>query len=339
MYSIVYSSVLLIVGSGLVWIGSEWLEDSSLNLSNYYDLPSIVRGSLVTAFGSSFPELLGILLATLLHSSLELGIGIILGSAIFNLIVIPSLSALSSDGLKFGSGSKIDKEILIYLIVLVLVFALFTSSYFISSPSSGNFESKLSVPVAIGLLVFYGFYFAYQWKIGREAETQYDSDKVQSTAKYWIQILISLFLVGVGVEFLIYSVLEFSGVVGIPELFGGIIVIAACSSLPDTLVSIKQAGTERDSTSLANVIGSNIFDLLVVLSLGVIVSGGTKIDISVFIPLTLYLIVSSSILLIMIKRNNTLSKKESYILLLDYFVFFIWILLESTGYLNLIGLR
>jgi cation:H+ antiporter len=91
---------LVVVSTAVIWKGSGLLEGAAERLSKHYGLPVAVHGAIVIAVGSSFPELSSIVISTVVHGEFSLGVGAIVGSAIFNLLVIPALSALFSDRLR-----------------------------------------------------------------------------------------------------------------------------------------------------------------------------------------------------------------------------------------------
>jgi len=76
---------VIAAATGVVWTGSDWLESSSVSLAAHYRLPPVVQGGVIAAVGSSFPELSSTVLATLVGGELEVGVGVIVGSAIFNI--------------------------------------------------------------------------------------------------------------------------------------------------------------------------------------------------------------------------------------------------------------
>lgn len=323
---------LVIVGTVLIYFGSEWLEKSSAKISANYDVPSVVRGSIITAFGSSFPELSSVVIASLIHGEFELGMSIVIGSAIFNIVFIPALTGLKADKLELG-GVRVRNEIIIYFFVVLSVAVFFVSALFIfddpESISDLDSEVYLSPYIALVLLLMYGLYVLYQWRVSRSMDTE--DVKVENMKKQWLLLISSLVLIAVGVEATVRSVIQLGDIFNTPSLLWGVVVVAASSSLPDALVSIKQAGRDEDSASFANVAGSNTFDLLVVLSAGVIISGGTMINLGSTLPLMFVLAISSLLILLIIQNGGVISTIESYILLLYYLLFCLWILLEAIG--------
>lgn len=327
---------LLVVGTTLVWIGSVWLDSSSIRISNYYNVPDVVRGSIITAFGSSFPELSSVVVATVIHGELELGIGIVIGSAIFNVLVIPGLSGIRSGGMSID-GDIVSKEIGIYAMVVLLLWGFFVASNYITNNGLElSKETILNPYLATVLLLLYCIYVFYQWKLSKNISKNGKESNIEDIRTDWIKISVSLVLIGLGVEALVRSVIEIGNLLNTPSFFWGLIIVAGSSSLPDAFVSVKQAGDKNYSTSITNVIGSNIFDLLVVLSVGVVLSTGVSIDINSIIPLLIFLF-ATNIMMYLFSRRGKISRINSYTMILGYIVFVIWIILEAFGYISLLN--
>lgn len=329
-------ALLLIIGTALVWVGSEWLESASVGISDYYDVPTIVRGSVITAFGSSFPEFSSIVVATLIHGELELGISIVIGSAIFNVLVIPGLAGVKSDGLNLKR-KMVSREVGLYSAVVVLViFFFYISNYIVNKGLNLNSETVLSSEISVVLVGSYGLYILYQWRTSKNIESEKVVDESFNIYKSWVKILLSLVLIGVGVEALVRAVIDLGTILDTPSFFWGLIIVAGSSSLPDAFVSIKQADNENHSASIANVMGSNIFDLLVVLGTGVLLSGAVTVNLLTITPILAFLLFSTLVVLVFIRTGDKVSKNESYALLVLYVFFILWMLMEAFGYIGLI---
>ncbi len=115
---------LVVVSVLVIWKGSEYFERSAERLSKHYGLPVAVHGAIVVAVGSSFPELSSVVISTVLHGDFSLGVGAIVGSAIFNLLVIPALSALFSEELE-ATRSLVHKDAQFYIISVLVLFIVF----------------------------------------------------------------------------------------------------------------------------------------------------------------------------------------------------------------------
>jgi cation:H+ antiporter len=148
--------LLLAVGAtAVIWKGSELLERSAERLTKHYGLPVAVHGAVV-AIGSSFPELSSVVISTLLHGEFGLGVGAIVGSAIFNLLVIPALSALASETLE-ATRDIVHKDAQFYIIsvlVLFITFALWATYV----PGGTNSAAILTPALVVMPLATYGIY-------------------------------------------------------------------------------------------------------------------------------------------------------------------------------------
>jgi cation:H+ antiporter len=109
-------TLVAILGTALIWKGSGLLEAASERLSIHYGLPDIVQGALIVAIGSSFPELSTVVLSTIVHGEFELGVAAIVGSALFNILVIPALSGLAGKHQLVANRDLVYKESQFYLI-------------------------------------------------------------------------------------------------------------------------------------------------------------------------------------------------------------------------------
>jgi len=130
-------------------------------------LPDVVRGALITAIGSSFPELSAATLSTIIHGEFELGVAAIVGSAIFNIMVIPSLSSLFMDSPMDVNRAVVYKEAQFYIIAVATLLLTFSFAviYFPVSGMTGVSSGKMNRLLAILPLLLYGLYVFIQYQI------------------------------------------------------------------------------------------------------------------------------------------------------------------------------
>ncbi|BES70361.1 sodium:calcium antiporter [Marinobacter nanhaiticus D15-8W] len=324
-------SVVALIGTAIIWKGSGLLESSSARLSAYYSLPEIVQGAIVVAVGSSFPELSTTVISTLVHGEFELGVAAIVGSALFNILIIPAAAGLSTRKQLRASRDLVYKEAQFYMIavaVLTLTFS-FAAIYFpVENEHAivGEINRWLAL-MPIGLYLLYIF-VQYQ-------DTLDQGEKVDTTGisapKEWGKLGLSLIVIVVGVEGLVRAAINFGEIFSTPSFLWGITVVAAGTSIPDAFVSVRAARDGRGVTSIANVLGSNTFDLLVCIPVGVLIAGTTVINFSVAAPMMAVLTAATILLFLLMRTNMVLSRTESVALLVFYLVFVVWISAESFG--------
>ncbi len=328
-----------IAGTGLIWVGSGRLESSSRRLAAYYGLPEIVQGALVAAVGSSFPELSTTVISTLVHGEFELGVAAIVGSALFNILVIPGISGLAAAEKMKTNRDLIYKEAQFYMIavaVLTLTFA-FAAIYnpVDTSASPGGIQGELTRWLALMPVGLYLLYVFLQYQDVRDADTPDVSDNLKPTRE-WAQLALGLILIVAGVEALIRAALAYGEILDTPTFLWGLIVVAAGTSLPDAFVSVKAARGGRSLASIANVLGSNTFDLLVCIPAGVLIAGSAVINFSLAAPLMGLLTAATILLFLLMRIDMRLSRFESSALLVTYALFVALMVVESFGWLDVI---
>jgi cation:H+ antiporter len=326
--------VLAVVGTAIIWKASGLLERAAERLSVYYGLPAVVQGAIVVAVGSSFPELSSAVISTWVHGEFDLGVSAIVGSAVFNLLVIPALSGIFADGVD-ADRTLVYKEAQFYMIsvsVLVITFALAV----IYNPVEGTrLGGSVTRPLALIPVAFYAVYVFTQYQDTMDSDLAEETTDV-NPLKEWALLAVSLVLIAGAVEGLVHAALGFGEVFDTPNFIWGLTVIAAGTSLPDTLVSVRAAKDDEGVTSLANVLGSNVFDLLVAVPAGVLVAGTAAIDFAVAVPLMGFLTVATVVVFGFLRTELALSTTEAYALLAFYCLFLVWMVLETMDVTHLV---
>jgi cation:H+ antiporter len=327
---------VVVVTAVIIWFGSAWLESSAERLSAYYGLPAVVQGSVVVAVGSSFPELTSVVV-TALGDSFGLGVGAIVGSAIFNVLVIPALSGIATKGPLDANRTIVYKEAQFYMLAvsaLVITFA-FAVIYF---PVEGApaLDGNITRPLALIPVLLYGLYLFIQWQDVGDHESD-DSGGEVNVLREWGRLAAGLLVILVAVESLVGAVKGLNATLGIPEFLAGATILAAATSLPDALVSVRAARDARGITSLGNVLGSNTFDLLVAIPVGVLIAGSAPVSFTTAVPMMGVLTLATVLLFGMLRTDLSLTTVESYALLGAYLLFVAWVVAETVGATALLG--
>ena len=325
---------VVLAAAGLIWVGSGWLEGAAERLSAHYGLPAVVQGSIVVAVGSSVPELASVVL-TALAGAFEMGVGAIVGSAIFNVLVIPAVAGILTDDPLDVNRTVVYKEAQFYMLavsVLLITFALGV----IYHPVAGDpLVGAVTRPLALILVGLYGLYVFIQWQDVGDHEADDAPDGV-AVGREWAKLAAGLLLVVVAVESLVGAIEGLNAAFGIPEFFAGATVLAAATSLPDALISVRAARGGRAVTSLGNVLGSNTFDLLVAIPVGVLIVGSAPVSFAVAAPMMGVLTLATVLLFTLLRTDLVLTDAESYALLAAYLAFVAWIAGETVGAVDLV---
>jgi cation:H+ antiporter len=321
---------LAVVSTAVIWKGSDWLERSAERLSKYYGLPMAVHGAVVVAVGSSFPELSSVVVSTLLHGEFSLGLGAIVGSAIFNILVIPALAAFASESLE-STRDIVHKDAQFYIISILVLFLTFAlgATYV---PGGTNTAAILTPTLVLFPLFTYGVYVFLHHQ---DTQDHVPRERVDvNPSREWFWLVMSLLVITVGVEGIVSASLTLGEILDTPPFFWGLTVIALVTSLPDAFVSINAARRDEDVTSLTNVLGSNTFNLLVAIPVGVLIAGETTIDFVLAIPLFGFLGFATLVFIVFTRTELELSNREAAGFMVLYLGFLVWMALETFGVLN-----
>ncbi|WP_066418534.1 sodium:calcium antiporter [Halorubrum aethiopicum] len=339
--------LVVVAASGAIWVGSGWLEQAAEGLSTHYGLPPVVQGTVVVAIGSSFPELASVVV-TALAGVFDMGVGAIVGSAIFNVLVVPALSGLATDDDLDSSRTIVYKEAQFYMLavsVLVITFALAviyepialatgdaggTADTVAAAGTAGaSLTGSITRPLAVVPLFVYGLYIFIQWQDTGDYEAETGADV--AVLREWGRLAAGLLVILASVEALVSAIESLGHAFGIPEFLAGMTIVAAATSLPDTLVSVRSARDDNSATSLGNVLGSNTFDLLVVIPVGVLIVGAVPVNFSTAVPMFAVLTLATVLLFGILRTDLALTTLESYALLVAYLLFIAWVVAETAG--------
>ncbi|RBI64605.1 sodium:calcium antiporter [halophilic archaeon] len=327
MSSLLVPFVVALISTGVIWKASELLERSAERLSKHYRLPVAVHGAVVVAVGSSFPELSSVVVSTALHGEFSLGLGAIVGSAIFNLLVIPAVSALTSEKLE-ATRDIVHKDAQFYIISVLVLFITFAlgATYV---PGGTNRVAILTPTLALLPLATYGVYVFLHYQDTREHAS---TDHVDvEPRREWTKLAVALVFIAVGVEGIVRAALSFGAILDTPSFLWGLTVIAIGTSLPDAFVSVRAARNDESITSLTNVLGSNTFNLLVAIPVGVLIAGSATINFLVAVPLMGFLGFATLVFVVFTRTHLELTEREAYVFVALYAAFLLWMVLETVG--------
>ncbi|MFB6114849.1 MAG: sodium:calcium antiporter, partial [Candidatus Nanohalobium sp.] len=233
-----------------------------------------------------------------------------------------------------SSRDLVYKEAQFYMLSIAVLLLTFSMAVIYNPISGGAMKGYVTRALAIIPVLVYGLYMFIQYE-----DTQ-DGRKEKATEilvlKQWGLLIASLVLIVVGVEGLVRSAVELGNIFNTPSFLWGLTVVAAGTSLPDMLVSYKAAKKDEGVKSMANVLGSNVFDLLIAIPAGVLLAGATAINYAVAVPMFGFLTLATLVLFTTLRTDLELYKREAFLLLAVYGTFLIWMVSETVGLTNLI---
>lgn len=253
----VVSLLLIVVGfSGLIF-GANWLVDGASGLAKKYNIPDLVIGLTIVAFGTSAPELVVNTVASVDGLS-DIVLANIIGSNNFNLFIILGIAGLVYPITVHSS--TVWREIPISLIITVVLFAL-ANDFFINQNSE---ISRLDGVILLILFICFLYYIFKQMKTEKIEVVLYIQ---KSNIKIWSLILIGFSGLIIGGKLVVDNSIDIATDLGISQKIIGLTIIAAGTSLPELITSIVAALKKNSDIAIGNVVGSNIFNILFILSI------------------------------------------------------------------------
>lgn len=308
----------ILFGIILLSHGGDVLTKSSIDLSLKFSVPKIIIGMTVVSFATSAPELIVSLNATLNGFS-NFAVGNVIGSNIANIgLVLGIITIIYPITLqqRFYTSDFPILMLSTFLFYLLLI--------------TGNKISRgegIILLVLISLILIY--LFLYQKKSISEFSDVGDTSKI-SISKSIFYVLFSGLLLWLGSETLIKSAISVANKYEISERVISVTMVAIGTSIPELAASVVASIKKQNDLSIGNLIGSNIFNLLVVIGITSTVLPIEQIDSKIIFNDMLWVILFSAIILPLayLKRRNILTRKKGIILLTLYLIFIIPLLLS-----------
>ena len=250
--------LLIILGFVLLIKGADWLVNGASALAKKHNISDLVIGLTIVAFGTSAPEMVVNVIASFDKHS-DIVFGNIIGSNNFNLFVI--LGVVSLIFPITVKSSMVRKEIPISFIVALILMIL--SNAILGQKE--NVLSKWDAALLFGLFLVFLFFTFRQPNTDEVPELTTDI-KPMSGFKIWGFIVVGLSLLIIGGRLVVNSAIAIAQDFGISEKIIALTIVAAGTSLPELVTSVVAASKRNSDIAIGNVIGSNIFNILFILS-------------------------------------------------------------------------
>jgi len=287
--------ILLISGIAAVLIGAYWLVKGASGLAKKLGVSELAIGLTIVAFGTSAPELT-VNMFSAYNGTTDLAIGNILGSNISNILLILGISALIYP-LPIKSNTH-WKEIPFSLLAAVLL-AVAVNDIFLDRSSGGNLLSRSDGLLLIGFFVIFMVYVASMAK----NDAEFLQGPIKSIPGWKSALMIFGGLAGLffGGKFLVDGAVNLAREIGMSERVIGLTIVAVGTSVPELATSIVAAVQKKADIAVGNVVGSNIFNIFLVLGATSVVkpipfSSSSNIDLLMTILASLLLFLSSVML-------------------------------------------
>jgi cation:H+ antiporter len=312
---------LLIASLAALYFGAEWLVRGSSSLALRASISPLAVGLTVVAFGTSSPELVVSLNATLGGQG-NIAAGNVIGSNIFNIALILGLSAIVHPLQAKMQLFKIDIPVM--LVASVLFTVLFWDGTF------GRLEGGLFF---LGILIYTSMSLYYSGK-NKDTADQTDDGNMK-ILKHWAldigYILVGLAVLVFASDLLVKEAVIIARSVGISEAVTGLTIVAAGTSMPELATSVVAAMKKQSDIAIGNIVGSNIFNILSIMGLTALVNPVIASQVN---HADLLVMTGISVLLLPLVRTGLrISRQEGALFVFLYVIYTLYLLNGMPAFL------
>lgn len=250
----------IIIGFILLIKGADLLVDGASAVAAKFGIPKIIVGLTIVAIGTSMPELM-VSASAALEGFSDLSIGNVVGSNIANLLLILGICAIINDLPFKKSTAKIENPFMLIVTVILLFMANNDNTHIISRTEG------------IILIIICILYLAYNIYMAKKTDTSEEESEVEmSVSKALIYIIIGIIALKFGGDFVVDNTTTLATAIGISEKLISVTLVSVATSLPELVTSITATRKGVVDIAIGNIIGSNIFNIILILGISSIIS-------------------------------------------------------------------
>ena len=306
--------ILLIVGFVVLIKGADFFVDGTSSLARNFKLSKMLVGLTIVAFGTSAPEF-AVSIKSMLSGSGEIVLGNVIGSNILNILLILGVASLFHS--LTVKNNTVKKEIPITLLLTTALIVLMTDKVF------GGTANMLTRGDGIVILLFFCVFIYYLISMARNKTQDIDEEKesILPLSKSIVYTVVGIIAIVLGSNFVVDSAQIIASSLGVSERIIGLTIIALGTSLPELVTSVVATRKGEYDIAIGNVVGSNIFNIGMVLGVPIAIFG--NINIGTFNILDLgFMFLSSLALFIFAGNDYKITKKEGLFMLFMFVVYY-----------------
>ena len=311
--------ILLIVGFVILIKGADWFVDGASSVAYNFKVSKMLIGLTIVAFGTSAPEF-AVSVKSMLSGTGDIVIGNVVGSNIFNIFLILGLSSLFHT--LNVKNNTVRKELPITLLISTLFTVLLADSLFDS-----NMVNSFTRGDGIALLLFFSVFIYYLISMARNKidEDQEEDKQMMKLPKAIVFTIIGIACIVLGSNFVVDSATYIAKILGVSERLIGLTIVAMGTSLPELVTSIVATRKGEYDIAIGNVVGSNIFNIGMVIGLPVMLFG--TIPNVTFNMIDFIVMIIASFMLFMFSYNdNKIKKNEGIVFLLMFVAYYSYVI-------------
>lgn len=310
--------ILLIVGFVVLIKGADFFVDGASSTAQNFKVSKMLIGLTIVAFGTSAPEF-AVSIKALLSGNGDMVLGNVIGSNILNILLILGVSAtIHSLTVK---NNTVKKELPITLLITSL-FVVLLSDHFFDTSLPNSFTRSDGVVLLLFFLVFIYYLISMMRK---KVDVEEEAPKM-SLLKAMAFTGIGLIAIVVGSNFVVDSASFIAKELGVSERMISLTIIALGTSLPELVTSVMATKKGEYDIAIGNVVGSNIFNIGIVIGLPITMFGGISRIAFSYIDL-IAMFIAAFLLFLFSFRDYKISRNEGVLFLILFVIYYSYVII------------
>lgn len=316
--------LLLVIGFVCLIKGADYLVDGASSVASNFKVSKLLIGLTIIAFGTGAPEL-AVSFSSLINGNTDILLGNVIGSNIINVLLLIGIAAVIRP-VKVKKDT-VSKELPLLLLISTALIVLFLDVNLTEAVSNVFSRSD-----AIICLLLFGIFLYYLISLARKnkKEAKEVEKPKWKLGKSFLFVLIGLVGIVLGSELVVNSASTIATAIGISERIVSLTIVALGTSLPELVTTVTAARKGESDLLVGNIVGSNIFNICIVLALPVAISGSISPTNFEFLDLIM-LIASSAIICLIARRGHNITRLEGILMLTIFILYYGYIIYGAVA--------
>ena len=309
--------ILLIFGFVILIKGADWFVDGASAVAGNFKISKMLIGLTIVAFGTSAPEF-AVSVKSLISGSGDIVLGNVVGSNILNILLILGTSACIHT--LHVKNNTVKKELPITLLISTLFAVLLSDSLF-----DKNMANMFTRGDGITLLLFFLVFIYYLISMARNKTEEEQEEGLMKLSKALALTVIGIAGIVLGSNFVVESASYIASALGVSERMIGLTIIAFGTSLPELVTSVIATKKGEYDIAIGNVVGSNIFNIGIVVGLPVMLFG-TIPNVTYNMVDLVMMLVSAALLFVFSYNDYKIKKNEGIMFLILFVIYYSYVI-------------
>ena len=313
---------ILIIGFIVLIKGADIFVDGASSVAVNFKVPKILIGLTIVAFGTSAPEL-AVSIKSIISGNHDIVLGNVIGSNILNILLILGVSSIIKP---LAVNDNTVKKELPMMILMMTIFGVLLSDSVFDEGAMNSFPRTDGIVVLLFFSVF--VYYLVKMALRSRKNEQIEKEKIMPLWKSLLYTIVGILMITLGSNLVVDNASNIAKTLGVSEKMIGLTVIALGTSLPELVTSITAAKKGESDLAIGNIVGSNIFNIGIVMGIPVSIFGGintinfNEIDL-------LVMLISSLLLFVFLIKDRKITRKEGLSFLIIFIIYYSYVIISG----------